>query len=96
MLHRLEPSIPFIFEQLAAKTLIPEVESILGRKVDKKEDMYEIILSYFQTVYSPYAIVTSMFNSRHIERNQQAIQETKISKEQFHSFENLLLLKKIL
>ncbi len=68
-----------------------EVESIIGRKFDQQKDTYEIILSYFQTIYSPYAIVMSMFSPHHIEKNNQAMQETKISKEQFKSFEKLLI-----
>ncbi|MEA5516920.1 aldo/keto reductase [Nodularia sp. UHCC 0506] len=93
---RISPTIPFMFEQIMAKNLCPEVESIFGRKINCHEDMYEILLSYFQTVYSPYAIVISMFNADHIQKNQQANQERKITKEQFKFFEKLLVFNKII
>ncbi|MFM2063169.1 MAG: hypothetical protein RLZZ507_2839 [Cyanobacteriota bacterium] len=93
---RISPSIPLIFEQITTKNLSSEIESIFGRKLEHQEDMYEIILSYFQTIYSPYAIVISMFNSQHIQRNQQAIQESNISKEQFEAFEKFLINNKLI
>ncbi|WP_414550972.1 aldo/keto reductase [Anabaena sp. CCY 0017] len=93
---RLEPSILSIFEQITAKNLGSEVESIFGRKINRHEDMYGILLSYFQTVYSPYAIVISMFNADHIQKNQQAIKEIQITKEQFKFFEKLLVFNKII
>ena len=37
-----------------------------------------------------------MFNPQHIKINQQAVQQEKISKEQFESFERLLILHKII
>lgn len=88
---RMQPNVLSIFEYLSANNLFSEVESILGRKIAKLEDLYEIILSYFQIIYSPYAIVISMFNPQHIQRNQKAIQETTITKEQFESLNKLLI-----
>jgi aryl-alcohol dehydrogenase-like predicted oxidoreductase len=93
---RIEPSIALIFEQLKDKDLYSEIESIFGRKFIAQENMHQIILSYFQRIYSPYAIVISMFNPQHIKINQQAVQQEKISKEQFESFERLLILHKII
>jgi hypothetical protein len=83
-------------EQLKDKNLYSEIESIFGRKFIPQENMHQIILSYFQRIYSPYAIVISMFNPQHIKINQQAVQQEKVSKEQFESFERLLILHKII
>ena len=93
---KLQPSISSIFENLSAQDLLPKVESILGKKITKIEDIYEIILSYFQAVYSPYAIVTSMFDLQHIHKNQQIIKEKEITKNQLDSFERLLSLNNII
>jgi len=93
---RIQPNISLIFEQLKDKNLYPEVESIFERKFLLQEDIFQIILSYFQKIYSPYAIVISMFNPQHIKINQQAVQQEKISKEQFESFEKLLISNKII
>ncbi|MEB3310424.1 MAG: aldo/keto reductase [Snowella sp.] len=86
---QLQPNISSIFKKIEDKGALPYLESMIDIQIRNPEDLYKLILSYFCVFYSPYSIITSMFNVKHITENNKIVNHPLINPEKadnLHSF----------
>jgi aryl-alcohol dehydrogenase-like predicted oxidoreductase len=75
---------------LKSKALLLTFESSMERDINFVTDLYGVYLAYFKVTYSPYCLITSMFNLSHIEANVKTFQYSQINKKQAQLFEQLI------
>ena len=88
---RLQPNIFLIYKKLEDQEFLPSLESIVGIKIKKPEDLYQIILSYFCVFYYPYSIITSMFNIKHITENNKIVNCLIFDQKKAHELHSFFL-----
>ncbi len=88
---QVQPNISLIYKQIEEQESLPFLESIVNTKIRKPEDLYQIILSYFCVFYSPYAIITSMFNINHITKNNKVVNYPLVNQENINDLHSFFL-----
>jgi aryl-alcohol dehydrogenase-like predicted oxidoreductase len=86
---RLESNIFLLYKKLEEQNLLLSLESITGIKIKTVEDLTQIFLSYFCMFYSPYAVVSSMFNTNHLSTNNRTVNYPLISKKKSEEIHTL-------
>ncbi|WP_293025402.1 MULTISPECIES: aldo/keto reductase [unclassified Moorena] len=79
------------FNNLVRIDSLNNFSSTFNFSIEKPQDIYSILLGYFKSIYSPYAIVTSMFNPSHIKKNQEIINRPALTQKQAELFNQILV-----
>ncbi len=83
-------SVTYIFDNLIHNDSLNNLNSTLNFPIEKSKDIYSILLAYFKSIISPYAIVTSMFNQSHIKKNKEIIDRPVLTQKQAELFKKIL------
>ncbi|AFY54857.1 putative oxidoreductase, aryl-alcohol dehydrogenase like protein [Rivularia sp. PCC 7116] len=80
----------YIFDYLVRSDLLNHLTNSLNFPIEKTQDIYSVLLAYFKSISSPYAIVTSMFNLSHIRKNKEIIDRPVLTQKQAELFKKIL------